>query len=148
MADASLHEKFMKAALTEAKKAYEDGEIPIGAVIVHQNKIIAKGYNQVQKLKDTTAHAEMIAITSASNYLGAKYLMDCSLYVTLEPCPMCAGAIRWAQIPKLIYGSKDEKAGYSHFSEEIIHKKVEIIAGILEKESLELIQLFFQNLRS
>jgi tRNA(adenine34) deaminase len=141
------HIDFMKAALAQAHIAFELGEIPIGAVIVHSNKIIAKSYNQVQTLKDPTAHAEMLAITSACNHIGAKYLIDCALYVTLEPCPMCAGAIRWAQLSTLVYAASDTKMGYNSFSPLLIPPKVEIIKGILDTDASHLLKMFFQNLR-
>ena len=137
----------MAEALKEARKAFEEGEIPVGAVVVCENRIIGKGYNQTQKLHDVTAHAEMIAITAAANYLGAKYLNDCIMYVSLEPCVMCAGAIGWAQLGGLIIGSPDEKKGFLRMKEPILHPKTEILTGILAKESKELLWEFFQKLR-
>src|SRR5215218_560203 len=134
------HEYYMKQALKEAQKAYHDGEVPIGAVIVMQDKIIARAYNQVEKLNDSTAHAEIIALTSAYNFLGAKYLPEATLYVTIEPCLMCAGALYWSKIQKIVYAAEDEKNGYrkyltsgsSPFGEERnpFHPKTEIISGI------------------
>ncbi|MBC7389688.1 MAG: nucleoside deaminase [Opitutaceae bacterium] len=141
------HETFMAEALKEARKAFEEGEIPVGAVVVCENRIIGKGYNQTQKLHDVTAHAEMIAITAAANYLGAKYLNDCTMYVTLEPCIMCAGAIGWAQLGGLIIGSLDEKKGFLRVKEPVLHPKTEILTGILSIESKEMLLEFFQNLR-
>ena len=137
----------MFEALKEAQKAFDEGEIPVGAVVVCENRIIGKGYNQTQRLHDVTAHAEMIAITAASNYLGAKYLNDCVLYVSLEPCVMCAGAIGWAQLGGLVIGAKDEKKGFLRIKEQVIHPKTEILTGILSKECAELILEFFQKLR-
>ena len=136
-------EYFMKAALQEAGNAFIDGEIPIGAVIVCNNQIIARSHNMTEKLNDVTAHAEMIAFTSASNYLNSKYLQDCILYVTVEPCLMCAGASYWAQISKIVYGAKDIKRGYSLCKHPVMHPKTKIVKGILEKECAELIKDFF-----
>jgi len=144
MEDFFSDEYFIKQALLEANKAFELGEVPIGAVIVSNNQIIARAHNSVEILNDVTAHAEILAITSASNYLGSKYLTNCSLYVTLEPCPMCAGAISWSQINKLVYGTVDLKKGYTLFNSKIIHNKVEIITGILETECSELLKQFFK----
>jgi tRNA(adenine34) deaminase len=142
-----LHQKFMLEALKEAQKAFDGGEIPVGAVAVCENKIIARGYNQTERLTDVTAHAEMIAITSASNYLGAKYLRDCTLYVTLEPCFMCAGAIAWAQLGGLVFGAIDEKKGFSRLETKVLHPKTEIVSGIMANESRQLLLDFFQKLR-
>ena len=141
------HESFMAEALKEARKAFEEGEVPVGAVVVCENRIVGKGYNQTQKLHDVTAHAEMIAITAAANYLGAKYLNDCTMYVTLEPCIMCAGAIGWAQLGGLIIGSLDEKKGFLRIKEPVLHPKTEVLTGILATESKQLLTEFFQNLR-
>ena len=138
---------FMKLAMVEAQKAYEEGEIPVGAIITCNDKVIARAYNQVQKLNDVTAHAEILAITSAQNYLGAKYLNDCTLYITLEPCTMCGGALYWSQIKRIVIGAKDEKRGYSTISDQIIHPKTEITQGLLAEESEQLIKSFFQKLR-
>lgn len=137
----------MKQALTEAKKAFEADEVPVGAVIVCDNKIIARTHNLTERLTDFTAHAEMQAFTSASEYLGNKYLDKCSLYVTLEPCAMCAGASFWTRIGKVIYGASDEKRGYKRITENILHPSTEVIGGILEDEARELIKLFFQKKR-
>jgi tRNA(adenine34) deaminase len=137
---------FMRQALIEAQKAYEIGEVPIGAVIVSQEKIIARGHNLTERLNDVTAHAEMQAITAAANYLGGKYLKDCTLYVTLEPCTMCAGALYWSQISKVIYATEDEKRGFQ--SRGIaLHPKTKIGYGLLQEPCKELIQDFFKGKR-
>ncbi len=135
----------MQVALNEARIAMDKGEIPIGAIIVCHDKIIAKAHNQTETLNDATAHAEMLAITGAMATLGSKYLKDCTLYVTVEPCLMCAGAIHWAQIPKIVYGTKDRKKGYSSYSTKIFSQKTKVISGILEKESTEILSSFFKN---
>lgn len=140
-------EYFMREALKEAQKAFELGEIPVGAVVVAKNRIIARAHNQTEKLTDATAHAEMIAVTSASNYLGSKYLNECTLYVTLEPCVMCAGALHWVQLQKLIYGASDVQRGYSLVASPLLHPRTEIIRGILAGESKSLIDAFFRQLR-
>lgn len=144
----SIHsdEHFMKQALKEAEKALEKGEIPVGAVIVSNNTIIARGHNQVEQLNDCTAHAEMLAITSAQNYLGSKYLDKCTLYVTLEPCVMCAGALFWTQLEKLVFSAHDEKRGFSQHGK-LLHPKTKITTGLLEQESAILIKSFFKQLR-
>ncbi|MBK9211749.1 MAG: nucleoside deaminase [Saprospiraceae bacterium] len=138
---------FMKQALIQAKEALELGEVPIGAIVVYENQIIAKAYNMVETLNDVTAHAEMLALTSASDYLGGKYLNKCRLYVTLEPCPMCAGAMKWAQIDSLIYGAEDLKSGFARFGKEILHPKTKVALGLFKEESSELLKHFFENLR-
>jgi tRNA(adenine34) deaminase len=140
-------EYFMKEALNEALKAKDLDEVPIGAVIVFKNRIIARGHNLSEKLNDVTAHAEMQAFTSASNYIGGKYLQQCTLYVTLEPCVMCAGASFWTQIGRIVYGAKDNKRGYSSYNSSIIHPKTEVASGVLEKDCLALIKDFFQEKR-
>lgn len=140
-------EFFMKEALKEASFAFEKGEIPVGAVLVCQNKIIAKAHNQTEQLKDVTAHAEILAITAASNFLGAKYLKECTLYVTLEPCVMCAGALAWSQIGRIVIGASDEKRGYARLNPPVIHPKTIILSGILEEECKNLMQNFFKQLR-
>ena len=140
-------EIFMQEALKEAKRALALDEVPIGAVIVFNGKIIAKGHNLSEQLHDVTAHAEMQAFTSASNFIGGKYLKQCTLYVTLEPCVMCAGASFWTQIGRVVYGASDEKRGYSVFNQNILHPKTEVTKGILEKECGELIKRFFQEKR-
>lgn len=136
----------MQKALAEAILAAEKGEVPIGCVIVCNDTIIAKAHNLTQTLQDVTAHAEMQAFTSASNYLGAKYLKDCTLYVTLEPCPMCAGAAAWTQISKIVYGAKDEKLAHIN-KQQLFHPKTKIIGGILEDECKKLLKNFFANKR-
>lgn len=138
---------FMQQALAEAKEAAKKNEVPIGAVIVCGGKILARTHNLTETLTDVTAHAEMQAITSAANYLGNKYLMDCTLYVTVEPCVMCAGALGWSQIGRIVYGTSDEKRGYTIFSPEALHPKTEVTSGILSKECRNLIQEFFKGKR-
>lgn len=143
-------EFYMKMALSEAQQAYEEGEIPIGAVIVVNGKIIAKAHNRTEALNDVTAHAEMQAITSAAEYLGGKYLPDCTLYVTVEPCPMCAGALGWSQIGRIVYGASDSKRGFfSYFNpgRTPVHPKTVIDGGVMEEECRELMQSFFKKLR-
>ena len=141
-------EYFMRKALDEAKEAFKLGEIPIGCVVVCNNQIIARSHNLTERLTDVTAHAEMQAITAAANQLGGKYLTDCTVYVTVEPCSMCAGALGWAQTKKVIFGARDEKRGYSLFSPTILHPKTEVVAGVLEEECSQLMKLFFANKRS
>jgi len=140
-------EQFMKAALAEANRAFEKQEIPVGAVVVCNDMIIARAHNLTETLKDPTAHAEMQAITSATNYLGGKYLTDCTIYVTLEPCAMCAGAIGWSQASGLVYGATDEKKGYSSISDSLLHPKTKVQSGVLEKECRELLTKFFKSRR-
>lgn len=142
------HTYFMRKAYLEAEIAFEEAEIPVGAIIVHNNNIIAKAHNQTEKLKDPTAHAEILAITAACNYIGAKYLKDCTLYVTLEPCVMCAGAIFWAQINDIVIGANDEKRGFRNHTNEIFSKKVNITTGIMENDCAILLKTFFQNKRN
>ena len=141
-------EFFMKIALKEAMVAYDEEEIPVGAVIVHNNKVISKGHNQCQKLNDSTAQAEMIAITSAQNKIGSKYLNECKMYVTLEPCMMCSGAIHLSKIQKVIYGLDDKEKGYLRKSKEELNKKLVIVSNVLEAESREILESFFFKLRS
>jgi tRNA(adenine34) deaminase len=141
------NEYFMNIALQEAQDAFEEGEIPVGAVVVLNDAVIAKAHNLTQTLNDVTAHAEMQALTSAFNYLGAKYLNDCVLYVTLEPCVMCAGALYWSQIGKVVYGAPDPKRGYSLINSPLLHPKTEVVSGVLEKESKALLEEFFRKLR-
>ena len=141
------HEYFMNEALKQAKIAFEEGEVPVGVVVVAKNKVIARAYNQTEKLNDVTAHAEILAITAASNYLGSKYLVDCRMYITLEPCPMCAGALYWAQLPEIYLGASDPKRGYRSCNPDMLHPKAKVYAGILEKESSELLLDFFQKMR-
>ena len=141
------HKYFMKQALAEAKKAFDADEVPVGAVIVCDNKIIARTHNFTERLTDFTAHAEMQAFTSASEYLGNKYLNKCILYVTLEPCTMCAGASFWTRIGKIVFGATDERRGFQRITETILHPSTEVIGGVLEEESKELIRTFFQQKR-
>lgn len=143
----SRDEHFMRLALAEAEQAMEEGEIPIGAVVVCQGRVIARAHNQTETLHDVTAHAEMLALTSAFNQLNSKYLQDCTLYVTVEPCIMCAGAIGWAQIKRVVYGASDEKRGYSFFAPKALHPKATVTRGILEDECRKLMQSFFQMKR-
>ena len=141
------HEYFMKAALQEALRALDEDEVPVGAVVVCNNRIIGKGSNQTEKLKDVTAHAEMLAITAAANYLGAKYLEDCTLYVTLEPCLMCASALKLAHLTQLVYGAGDVKAGYTLTQGKILHPKTEVVKGVLENDCSILLKEFFKSKR-
>ena len=140
-------EGYMKEALRQAQLAYDHGEVPVGAVVVANNRIIARAYNQVELLKDPTAHAEMLAITSAAEYLGGKYLEDCSLYVTLEPCIMCAGALNWSHLEALYYGASDEKRGFTLVNAEILHPKTQVYSGLMADESRKLMRDFFSRLR-
>ena len=140
-------EYFMQRALDEARQAFREGEIPIGAVVVCRDRIIARAHNMTETLTDVTAHAEMQAITAAANMLGGKYLTECTLYVTVEPCPMCAGALGWSQISRIVYGTKDEKRGYSTYAPKVLHPKTEVTDGILEEECRELMQTFFKQKR-
>ena len=140
-------EYFMNEALKEAFKAMEKDEVPIGAVVVIENRIIARGHNLTETLNDVTAHAEMQAFTAASDYLGGKYLNECTLYVTLEPCVMCAGAAFWTQIGKLVYGAEDKKRGYGLIPERLLHPKTEVVTGILSSRSMNLLKEFFQRKR-
>ncbi len=137
----------MRQALFEAEKALNRGEIPVGAVIVCDDRIIARGHNLTETLNDVTAHAEMQAITAGANYLGGKYLIDCTLYVTLEPCIMCAGALGWSQIARVVYGAFDSKKGFSNFSPNTLHPRTEIISGILATECAALLKSFFSSKR-
>ena len=137
----------MRAALAEANKAYDKQEVPVGAVIVCNDIIIARAHNLTETLKDPTAHAEMQAITAATNWLGGKYLTDCTLYVTLEPCAMCAGAIGWSQASALVFGAADENKGYRTISGQLLHSKTTVESGVLEKECKELVIKFFKNKR-
>ena len=139
---------FMEQALVEARKAGANDEVPVGAVIVCQGQIIGRGHNLTETLKDVTAHAEMQAITAASEYLGGKYLIDCTLYVTLEPCVMCAGALGWSQISKIVYGASDLKRGFKTFAPNSLHPKTEVVSGIIEMECAELVKDFFRKKRT
>lgn len=138
---------YMKQALLEAQKAEERGEVPIGAVVVCSGRIIGRGHNLTETLHDVTAHAEMQAITAAANNLGAKYLPQCTLYVTVEPCVMCAGAIGWSQLGRLVYGTEDEKRGYMRFAPYALHPKTEVVKGILREECSDIVKKFFKKKR-
>ena len=137
----------MKLALQEAHQAFDRGEVPVGVVVVANQRIIARAHNLTEVLNDVTAHAEMQAITAAADMLGGKYLTDCTLYVTVEPCPMCAGALRWAQLSRLVYGAPDPKRGYSTITPILLHPKTEVISGVMEDDCSDLMQLFFKQLR-
>lgn len=138
----------MREAFKQALIAFEREEIPVGAVVVANNKIIGRGYNQVETLNDATAHAEMLALTAAQNFIGSKYLVDCTLYVTLEPCIMCAGALSWTQIGKLVYGAKDVKKGFSSYNSKILHPKTKVESGIMEMDCQSLLLDFFKRMRN
>ena len=140
-------EHFMKMAYKEAIYAYENDEVPVGAIIVCNNQIIAKAHNQTQLLNDVTAHAEILAITSASSYLNQKYLLDCTLYVTLEPCVMCAGALYWSQISKVVFAAPDDKRGFMRYGKELLHPSTKLEYGIMINECSELISKFFKEKR-
>lgn len=142
-----MDEKYMREALREAGYAAESDEVPVGAVIVCRGKIIGRGHNMTETLHDPTAHAEMIAITAATEAMGGKYLNDCTMYVTVEPCPMCAGALAWSQIGRVVYGAIDPKRGYSMFSPSLMHPKTEITAGVLADECGMIVSEFFRNKR-
>ena len=138
---------YMKQALAEAQKAYDRGEVPVGAVVVCKDRIIARSHNLTETLNDVTAHAEMQAITAAANFLGGKYLSDCTLYVTVEPCVMCAGAIAWSQLGRLVFGAADEKRGYQKFAPQSLHPKTDVVQGVMEDECARLMKGFFQRRR-
>ena len=138
---------YMRKALAEAEQAEREGEIPIGAVVVCRGRIIARTHNLPETLNDVTAHAEMQAITAAANALGGKYLTDCTVYVTVEPCPMCAGALGWAQVARIVYGAKDDKRGYHLIAPKALHPKTEVVAGVLEDDCRTLMQRFFKAKR-
>ena len=142
------NEKYMKEALRQAAQAEAEGEVPIGAVITCRGRIIGKGHNMTERLNDPTAHAEMIAITAATEAMGGKYLNDCTLYVTVEPCPMCAGALAWSQIGRLVYGASDPKRGFSLFSPSLMHPKTEVISGVLAEECGSMVSEFFRKKRN
>jgi len=143
----NLDEKMMREALREARDAAAEGEIPIGAVVTCDGRIIGRGHNMTERLHDPTAHAEMIAITAATEEMGGKYLPDCTLYVTVEPCPMCAAASAWAQMGRIVYGAADPKRGHSLFSPSLLHPKAEAVAGVLEEECASLMKDFFKDKR-
>ncbi|EMR02821.1 nucleoside deaminase [Cesiribacter andamanensis] len=147
MLGVSTDEQYMREALKQAAYAAQEGEIPVGAVVVSRGRIIARAYNQTERLQDVTAHAEMLAITAAANCLGAKYLQDCTLYVTLEPCPMCAGALYWSQLSRLVWGAPDEKRGFARMGTPMLHPKTELKEGVLAAESVALLNEFFLKLR-
>jgi tRNA(adenine34) deaminase len=140
-------EHYMRQALKEAQKAFGMDEVPVGAVIVANDIVIARAHNLTERLNDVTAHAEMQAFTSASNYLGGKYLDECTLYVTIEPCVMCAGASQWAQLGKIVFGARDEKKGFMKMSKQILHPKTKLVSGVLEEECAELMIEFFRKKR-
>ncbi len=140
-------EYFMQQALKEAEKAFELDEIPVGAVVVSHNRIIARAHNLTEQLNDVTAHAEMQAITAAANFLGGKYLKDCTLYVTLEPCNMCAGALAWSQITKIVYGASDEKRGFTRFNPSPLHPRTEVVTGVLADKCGQIVRDFFASKR-
>ena len=139
---------YMKQALQEARCAFQEDEIPVGAVVVCGDQIIARAHNLTERLSDVTAHAEMQAITAASEYLGGKYLTDCTLYVTVEPCVMCAGALGWSQIGKVVYGAGDEKRGFRRFAPQALHPRTQLVSGVMEEECAALMKEFFQGKRS
>ena len=139
--------RYMQMALSEARRAYDKGEIPVGCIIVADNQVVGRGHNLTETLQDVTAHAEIQAITAAASTLGGKYLTQCTLYVTLEPCVMCAGAIGWAQIRRVVYGATDEKRGFTRLSPQALHPKCTISTGVMEDECKQLVQTFFRNKR-
>lgn len=141
------HEHFMRMALQLARQAEAEDEVPIGAVVVAGDRIVGKGYNQTERLHDVTAHAEMLALTAASNFFASKYLPDCTIYCTVEPCPMCAAAIAWAQIPRVVFGAADPKKGYRLFQPSLLPKRIQVVSGILEAECAELMKQFFRQRR-
>ena len=138
---------YMKMALVEAQKAFDEDEVPIGAVIVCKGRVVARAHNLTEMLNDVTAHAEMQAITAAASNIGGKYLTDCTLYVTVEPCPMCAGAIAWSQLGRLVYGAEDEKRGYHRYSPDVLHPKTEVLSGVCADEATVLMKKFFASKR-
>lgn len=139
--------RYMQMALDEATKAYDQGEVPVGAVVVCKGRVIARAHNLTEMLTDVTAHAEMQAVTSAANFLGGKYLVDCTLYVTVEPCVMCAGALGWAQLGRLVYGAADDKRGFQRFAPQALHPKTEVVSGVLAEECAALMKHFFSQRR-
>lgn len=138
---------FMRQALIEAQRAYDKNEVPVGTVVVAKHRIIARAHNLVETLNDVTAHAEMQAITAAANVLGGKYLTDCTLFVTVEPCPMCAGALGWAQLSRVVYGASDEKRGFSKSAPSVLHPKTTVTSGVLAEECAKLMKVFFEKIR-
>ena len=139
--------RYMKMALDEAAQAYEQGEVPVGAIVVCQGRVIARAHNLTETLTDVTAHAEMQAITAAANYLGGKYLNECTLYVTVEPCVMCAGALGWAQTKRIVFGAADEKRGFQRFAPHALHPKTEVVSGVMADECAALMKTFFSSRR-
>ena len=138
---------FMRQALIEAQRAYDKNEVPVGAVVVANHRIIARAHNLVETLNDVTAHAEMQAITAAANVLGGKYLTGCTLFVTVEPCPMCAGALGWSQLSRIVYGASDEKRGFSKSAPSVLHPKTTVTSGVLAEECAKLMKVFFEKIR-
>jgi tRNA(adenine34) deaminase len=143
-----MDQYFMEEALGLAHKAYSEGEIPVGALVVIRERVIGRGYNQTERLNDVTAHAEMIAITAAADHLGSKYLNECTLYVTLEPCVMCAGALYWSQMKRVVIGARDEKRGFTLVGKPLLHPKTKLVTGIMATESQQLLLKFFRQLRT
>lgn len=141
-------EYFMKLALQQAQLAFDMGEVPVGAVIISNQQILAKGHNSTEMLTDVTAHAEMITLTAGAQHLGAKYLHDCTLFVTLEPCVMCAGALRWSQIGRVVYGASDEKQGFMRYGKELLHPRTKLEFGVMHNECLRIMQDFFKKMRT
>lgn len=141
-------EHFMRQALKEAEQAFKADEVPIGAVVVWGDRVIARGHNLTERLNDVTAHAEMQAITAAAEHLGGKYLKECTLFVTVEPCPMCAGALQWAQVGRIVFGAFDEKAGYRRIGSKILHPKTTVVGGVLDAECADLMKAFFKKKRA
>lgn len=144
----NTHEQYMRRALDEAARAAEEGEIPVGAIVVCKGRIIARAHNETEKLNDVTAHAEMIATTMAASYLGGKYLNECTLYVTMEPCTMCAGALAWAQLGELVVGAPDPHRGYSRLNPPVLHPRTKVTSGVLAEECSKIVKDFFQARRS
>ena len=147
MTQQETDKRFMEEALKEARQAFEDDEVPVGAVVECRGRAIARGRNMTESLHDPTAHAEMIALTAATEYLGGKYLKDCTLYVTMEPCPMCAAALAWAQVDAIVFGASDPKRGYRLFSPSLLHPKTQVRQGVMEKECSEIVVNYFKTKR-
>ncbi|MBS7273539.1 MAG: nucleoside deaminase [Bacteroidales bacterium] len=147
MTQQETDKRFMEEALKEARQAFEDDEVPVGAVVECRGRVIARGRNMTESLHDPTAHAEMIALTAATEYLGGKYLKDCTLYVTMEPCPMCAAALAWAQVDAIVFGASDPKRGYRLFSPSLLHPKTQVRQGVMEQECSEIVVNYFKTKR-
>ena len=147
MTQQETDKRFMEEALKEARQAFEDDEVPVGAVVVCRGRVIARGRNMTESLHDPTAHAEMIALTAATEYLGGKYLKDCTLYVTMEPCPMCAAALAWAQVDAIVFGASDPKRGYRLFSPSLLHPKTQVRQGVMEQECSDIVVNYFKTKR-